>query len=216
MKKEFIEFLIKSKILSFGEFETKSGRISPYFLNFGACDNGQKITRLAEAYANFIQENFSSSLVLFGPAYKGIPLVSTTAQALQIRYQRNVPFCFNRKEIKSHGEKGFLVGHKLRGKEKILIVEDVMTAGTTVRESIEILKDYNVEFIGVLISVDRQEKGQNDMSAIEEFKQNYNLPVYSIVQLDDIIEYAIKNSVIDEKINKKISQYRTRYGIERN
>ena len=169
MKKEFIEFLICSKILSFGNFETKSGRISPYFLNFGACDNGKKISHLAESYAKFIQENFTSSLVLFGPAYKGIPLVSTTAQALQTKYQRNVPFCFNRKEVKNHGEKGLIVGHSLQEKDKVLIVEDVMTAGTAVRESIEILREYNVDIVGVLISVDRQEKGQQDISAIEEF-----------------------------------------------
>ena len=216
MKEEFIKFLIQSKILSFGDFQTKSGRVSPYFFNFGACDNGEKITHLAEAYAKFIQENFSSPLVLFGPAYKGIPLVSTTAQALQMKFQRNVSFCFNRKEVKNHGEKGLLVGHSLQEREQVLIVEDVMTAGTAVRESIKILQEYNVEIVGVLISVDRQEKGLKDISAIEEFQYDYNLPVYSIVQLDDIVDYALKNSIIDDVSKEKISEYRKKYGVNTN
>jgi orotate phosphoribosyltransferase len=218
-KQEFIEFMVRSGALSFGAFETKSGRLTPYFINSGSFCEGSSIVRLGRYYAQAINSYVGTGCDnLYGPAYKGIPLAVTTASALWELYKHSVTYTFNRKEEKDHGEKGALVGHRYTGGERVLIIEDVVTAGTSVRETMALLKpmvDLNV--IGVIVSVDRQERGQGTRSALDELQDSLGLPTYAIVTLDEIIEHLDGreidgNVLIDDTMRARIQAYRDQYG----
>lgn len=213
-KNEFIKFMCASNVLTFGDFVTKSGRKTPYFINTGNYSTGKQIAKLGDFYAKCIEENKIDTNVLFGPAYKGIPLCVSVASCLYHKYEKNVGYAFNRKEKKDHGEGGLLVGHKLKDGDNVTIIEDVITAGTAVREIIPILKNTaNINIKGIVISVDRMEKGKNDTSAVQEMYNEYGIKVHSIVTINDIIS-AIENNVIDgQAYLSKMLQYREKYGI---
>lgn len=185
LQQKFIEFALNRKVLKFGEFTLKSGRKSPYFFNAGLFNTGNDLALLGRFYAQTLVDAKIDFDLLFGPAYKGIPIAATTAVALADHYARDVPYCFNRKEAKNHGEGGVLVGSPLQG--RIMLVDDVITAGTAIRESMEIITAYNARLAGVLISLDRQELGRGHLSAIQEVQQNYHCQVISIITLKDII-----------------------------
>ncbi len=209
-KREFIEFAIENQVLRFGQFTLKSGRISPYFFNAGLFNTGEHLTRLSRFYAAAIQDSGIEFDTLFGPAYKGIPLAATTAVALYDRYRRNVPYCFNRKEAKDHGEGGNIVGASLQG--RILIIDDVITAGTAIGEAMEIIATAGATASGVVIALDRQEKGKGELSAIQEVEQNFGLKVASIINLSDLMEYLKKDAAMGEHL-QAIQAYRSRYGV---
>jgi orotate phosphoribosyltransferase len=210
-QRQFIEFAIQSGVLQFGEFKLKSGRISPYFFNAGLFCSGESLSRLGQYYSAALMHSGMEFDLLFGPAYKGIPLASTTAISLYTDHGRNVPYVFNRKEIKGHGEGGQLVGAKLEG--KIVIVDDVITAGTAIREVMEILDGSPVSVSAVLIAIDRQEKGNVDISAIQEVEQEYDISVISVVKLSHIVEHLEILGQYEKEL-ALISQYRTEYGID--
>ncbi|MCL1946547.1 MAG: orotate phosphoribosyltransferase [Chitinivibrionia bacterium] len=216
-KQKFIEFMVSCKVLTFGDFTTKSGRKTPYFINTGKYETGEQIAKLGEFYAEAIINNFKNYNVLFGPAYKGIPLATTTAIALAQKGV-NVGFCFNRKEVKDHGEGGSIIGAKLKDGDNVLIVEDVTTAGTSVGETLSILKNVaNLSFSGLIVSVNRQEKGTDGRSAFSLISQDYKIKPRAIVNLDDIVEFGYKREVcgkilIDEDAKKRIDDYRLQYG----
>jgi orotate phosphoribosyltransferase len=205
----FIDLCLELGVLRFGEFKLKSGRTSPYFFNAGLFNNGRALAGLGKFYAAAIQQEKLEFDVLFGPAYKGIPLVSTTAVALADQYQRNVPWSFNRKEAKDHGEGGNIVGAPLRG--RTLIIDDVMTAGTAIRESVELIRAAGARPVGVVIALDRQERGQTERSAVQEVEQVLGLPVTSILKLSDLISHlqATGNTEQLEALNR----YRNEYGV---
>ena len=214
-KEEFIEFMIDSEVLRFGDFVTKSGRNTPFFINTGFYRTGKQLKKLGEFYAAAINENFNDSFdVLFGPAYKGIPLSVTTSIALSALYGRNVSYCSNRKEIKDHGEGGMFVGKNLSNGEKVLIIDDVMTSGKALRETLPKLKAAaDVDVSGMVITVDRMEKGTSELSAVQEAKRDFGITVYSIVNIEDIIE-AIRNDIVPGKeYLDKMLEYRSTYGI---
>ena len=203
-----------SDVLTFGEFTLKSGRKAPYFINTGNYKTGEQIGKLGEFYAKCIAENNIDANVFFGPAYKGIPLCVAAASAMFSKEGKNVSYCFNRKEAKDHGEGGVIVGHKLSDNDKILIIEDVITAGTAIRETLPILKSAsNASVAGVIISVDRMEKGKGEKSAVSEVYDEFGIKVYPIVTIEDIIE-CIKDGTIDgrEYLDKMIA-YREAYGV---
>lgn len=207
-KKDFISYSLACGVLKFGEFELKSGRISPYFFNTGLFNTGSQLGKLGEFYAQALIQSGIKPDILYGPAYKGIPLVSATSIAYSRLTGEDIPFVFNRKEVKDHGEGGLLVGAPLQG--RVIILDDVITAGTSVRESVDIIHNAHAIPAGVLISLDRQEKGQNDRSAIQEVEESFNMPVVSIINLADIINYLIANA--SEQVNK-IKNYQQLYGI---
>lgn len=209
-QKEFIEFAIERGVLKFGEFTLKSGRTSPYFFNAGLFNQGSDLARLGRFYAAALQDSGVSYDVLFGPAYKGIPIATAAAIALYDTYQKNVPYCFNRKEKKDHGEGGNLVGSPLKG--RVMLVDDVITAGTAIRESMDIVQANNASLAGVLIALDRQEKGKGELSAIQEVERDYGATVISIVKLNDVIEY-LKNSPDFAQYLTKVTAYRAQYGV---
>jgi orotate phosphoribosyltransferase len=209
-KREFIEFAIENNVLRFGQFTLKSGRISPYFFNAGLFNTGEHLTRLSRFYAAAIQDSGIEFDTLFGPAYKGIPLAATTAVALYDQYQRNIPYCFNRKEAKDHGEGGNIVGAPLAG--RILIIDDVITAGTAIRESMTIIDAAGAQAAGVVIALDRQEKGKGELSAIQEVEQNYGLKVASIITLGDLMDYLEGDAAMAEHL-EAIQAYRNQYGV---
>ena len=208
-KKEFIEFAIAQKVLLFGEFKTKAGRLSPYFFNAGLFNDGIALKRLGEFYAKAILDSGVAFDGLFGPAYKGIPLVASIAVAMA-GMDRNVPFSFNRKEAKDHGEGGTIVGAPLSGRE--LIVDDVISAGTSVRESVALIKAAGAMPCGVAIALDRMERGQGELSAVQEVQQQHGLPVISIVNLDDLMTYLGDKPEWHETL-AAIRAYRTEYGV---
>jgi orotate phosphoribosyltransferase len=209
---EFLEFVIKNDILKFGEFTLKSGRVSPYFFNAGLFNTGEKIAFLARAYGAAIAASELDYDVIFGPAYKGIPLAATTAMALASEHATDKPFCFNRKEAKDHGEGGSIVGAPLTG--RALIIDDVITAGTAIREAVEILVANGAELCGIAVAMDRQEKGTGEKSAIQEIEENYNVPVVSIITLQDIINYLGKVQSKDLAANLgAVEAYRETYGV---
>jgi len=210
-KDAFINLAIRREALKFGEFTLKSGRVSPYFFNAGYFNQGQDLSILGNCYAHALEASGAQYDMLFGPAYKGIPLATVTAVALSDHHQRNVAICFNRKEAKAHGEGGNLVGAPLKG--KIMIVDDVITAGTAIRESIEIIQAAGATPAGVLIALDRQEKGQSQLSAIQEVEKDYNLPVYAIITLADLQNYLVNQPGLSQ-YSESMSQYRTAYGID--
>jgi orotate phosphoribosyltransferase len=209
-QKEFIEFALEKQVLKFGEFTLKSGRTSPYFFNAGLFNTGRDLARLGRFYAAALEDAAIEYDVLFGPAYKGIPIATTTAVALADHYNKDVPYCFNRKEKKAHGEGGTLVGSALTG--KIMLVDDVITAGTAIRESMEIIADNGADLSGVLIALDRQEKGKAELSAIQEVERDFNTKVISIVKLADLISYLESQGTMDEHL-ASVKAYRDQYGI---
>ena len=209
-QKEFIEFALEKQVLKFGEFTLKSGRTSPYFFNAGLFNTGRDLARLGRFYASALEDAAIEYDVLFGPAYKGIPIATTTAVALADHHDKDVPYCFNRKEKKAHGEGGTLVGSALTG--KIMLVDDVITAGTAIRESMEIIADNGADLSGVLIALDRQEKGKAELSAIQEVERDFNTQVISIVKLADLISYLENQGTMGEHL-VSVKAYRDKYGV---
>jgi len=209
-KTKFIEFAINRNVLRFGQFTLKSGRLSPYFFNAGLFNTGADLALLGKCYAEALTQSGIAFDVLFGPAYKGIPIATTTAVALATEHQRSVPYCFNRKEAKAHGEGGSLVGSELKG--NIMLVDDVITAGTAIRESMELIAQHEANLAGVLIALDRQEKGQGELSAIQEVERDFGTKVISIVTLGDVVEYLqTKPEYAKHLVN--VTAYREQYGI---
>jgi len=209
-QQKFIEFALQTGVLRFGSFTLKSGRISPYFFNSGLFNTGGSLAKLGQFYAQAITESELDFDLLFGPAYKGIPLASTTVVALAEHHQRDVPYVFNRKEAKDHGEGGQLVGAELNG--KVLIIDDVISAGTSVRESVEIIKAQGARPAGVIIALDRQEKGQTAHSAIQQVEIDHQIPVISIICLADLLSYLKGNSELSQHLSA-VEAYRQRYGV---
>ena len=210
-QREFIEFALSKQVLKFGEFTLKSGRKSPYFFNAGLFNSGRDLAKLGRFYAAALVDAGISYDVLFGPAYKGIPIASATAVQLAEVHDQDVPWCFNRKEAKDHGEGGNLVGSPLQG--RIMLVDDVITAGTAIRESMDIIKANGAALAGVLIALDRQEKGKGELSAIQEVERDYQAKVIAIITLGDLIRYLeVKPEMADALA--LVRAYRTQYGIE--
>jgi len=209
-QKEFIEFALEKQVLKFGEFTLKSGRTSPYFFNAGLFNTGRDLARLGRFYAAALADSKIPYDVLFGPAYKGIPIATTTAVALADHYDIDMPYCFNRKEKKTHGEGGSLVGSELKG--RIMLVDDVITAGTAIRESMEIILANGASLSGVLIALDRQEKGKAELSAIQEVERDFDTKVISIVKLADLIRYLEDKGDMTEHLDT-VKAYRDKYGV---
>ncbi|MDH5178218.1 MAG: orotate phosphoribosyltransferase [Gammaproteobacteria bacterium] len=209
-QKEFINLAIETNVLRFGEFTLKSGRISPYFFNAGLFNTGRLLAKLGKYYADAIVDSSVGFDVLFGPAYKGIPLGTATAVAMFEHHGRNIPFSFNRKEAKDHGEGGNIVGSPLI--DRVLIIDDVITAGTAIRESMDIIAAAGAKPAGVVIALDRQEKGRGELSAIQEVEQNYGIPVFSIIKLADLIEYLKEDERMAQHL-QAVRAYRKEYGI---
>ena len=211
-QKQFIEFCIQNKVIRFGKFTLKSGRTSPYFFDAGLFNSGQTISKLGEFYAQAIKNSAINFDIAFGLAYKGIPLVVTTAIALAEKYNIDKPFCFNRKIVKGHGEGGNLVGAALKG--KVLIIDDVITAGTAINEAAKIIRSNNAKLCGVCVALNRQEKGIHKLSATQEIEQKYKIKVISIIALDDLIAYVEKSSIFKKHL-EKIKVYRKQYGVKK-
>jgi orotate phosphoribosyltransferase len=209
-QREFIEFALAQDVLRFGEFELKSGRISPYFFNAGLFNSGAALAQLGRFYAAAIEQSGVEYDVMLGPAYKGIPLAATTAVALADHHGRDVPYAFNRKEAKTHGEGGNLVGAALQG--KVLIIDDVITAGTAVREVMTLIEQHQAKPAAVVIALNRQEKGKGDLSAIQEVERDYGIPVISIISLENLLEY-LREKQHDEALLERITAYREAYGV---
>ena len=203
-KQEFITFMVRSGVLTFGDFTTKSGRKTPYFVNTGNYKTGAQAAKLGDYYAACIQENLPEGITaLFGPAYKGIPLAVTAAASLYRNYDRDLPYCFNRKEVKDHGEGGSFVGYVPQAGEEIVIIEDVITAGTAIRESMEILSHLEgTKVVATFIMVDRKEKGQTEKGAMQEIEEQFGFPVYSVVDVYDIIEYLEEDPANEENVTR--------------
>lgn len=208
-RQDFIQFALEAKVLCFGEFKTKAGRLSPYFFNTGLFNDGDLLRRLGQFYAKAITGSGIAFDMLYGPAYKGIPLVSTTAVALAEK-GCNVPFCFNRKEAKDHGEGGSTVGAPLAG--RVLIVDDVISAGTSVRESVEIIRAAGAVPCGVVISFDRMERGRTDVSAVDDVRDTFGLKVVSISTLDDLISFLGGHPELAQQL-RSVEDYRGKYGV---
>ncbi len=208
-QKDFVDFTLETGVLRFGEFTLKSGRVSPYFFNAGLFNKGSHLSELGKFYAQAIDASGLKFDVLFGPAYKGIPLATAASIALNDSFNRNVPYSFNRKEAKDHGEGGSIVGHPLEG--DILIIDDVITAGTAIREAQDIIQSCGANAKGVIVALDRQEKGKGDLSAIQEVEQIFGVTVLSIINLSHIIDYLKASD--DSTILAKIESYRLQYGI---
>jgi len=209
-QRDFLDFAIGRGVLRFGEFTLKSGRVSPYFFNAGLFDSGAALARLGRCYAAAIMEARLEFDVLFGPAYKGIPLVASVAIALAKQHSRDLPWCFNRKETKDHGEGGLIVGAPLKG--RVLIVDDVITAGTAIRETMQILSAHGATPAGVIIALDRQERGQGELSAVQEVERAHGVAVTGIVTLNDLVAYLAERPESAEDL-KKMQAYRAQYGI---
>ena len=209
-QREFIRFAIERGVLRFGEFKLKSGRTSPYFFNAGLFNSGSALARLGDFYAAAVIDSGLDFDVIFGPAYKGIPLAAATAIALAQQHDRDLPWCFNRKEAKDHGEGGTLVGAPLTG--RVLIVDDVITAGTAIREVMQIIHAQGAQAAGVLIALNRQERGQGQLSAIQEVERDYGMPVVSIVSLAQILDYLSQDGQLRQHL-PAVEAYRDQYGI---
>ncbi len=209
-KKRFIDLAIKYDVLRFGEFTLKSGRISPYFFNAGLFNSGYALAELGSCYAQTIIDQNIDYDVMFGPAYKGIPLVSAIVYALSVNHGIDKLYAFNRKEAKDHGEGGLIVGAKLSG--KVLIVDDVITAGTAIREAVDIIKAEGATTSAVLIALDRQEKGKGDLSAIQEVNRDYGIDVFSIITMADLIDYLAGHDSFAGHL-EAMRGYRQQYGI---
>lgn len=209
-QREFIEFALEKEVLKFGEFTLKSGRKSPYFFNAGLFNTGRDLARLGRFYAAALADSGIEFDVLFGPAYKGIPIATTTAVALADHHDVDTPYCFNRKEAKNHGEGGNLVGSELEG--RIMLVDDVITAGTAIRESMEIIQANGADLAGVLVAIDRQEKGKGELSAIQEVERDFGCAIISIVSLTDLVTF-LEEKGTDAAHLVSVKAYRAQYGI---
>lgn len=209
-QREFIEFALEKEVLKFGEFTLKSGRKSPYFFNAGLFNTGRDLARLGRFYAAALADSGIEFDVLFGPAYKGIPIATTTAVALADHHDIDTPYCFNRKEAKDHGEGGNLVGSALEG--RIMLVDDVITAGTAIRESMEIIQANGADLAGVLVAIDRQEKGKGELSAIQEVERDFGCAIISIVSLTDLVTFLEEKGTGKEHL-EAVKAYRAEYGI---
>lgn len=208
---QFIEVALQNNVLRFGEFTLKSGRVSPYFFNAGLLATGELLSVLANGYAKTLAENANTDeLTIFGAAYKGIPFVAATAQALWNHHQLNAQWGYNRKEAKTHGEGGTLVGAELAGKA-VWVIDDVMTAGTAMREVVEILQNAGASVAGIIVALDRKEKGQGDKSAIQELGESLGVPVLALVTMDDIIDYVATHGTPEQLAQMKA--YREQYGV---
>ena len=209
-RQDFIRFAIEQKVLRFGEFQTKAGRLSPYFFNAGLFNDGVSLKQLTQFYAQAILAAEIPFDMLYGPAYKGIPLAAGTAIAL-VEQGRNAPYCFNRKEAKDHGEGGSTVGAGLQG--RVLIIDDVISAGASVRESIELIRAAGAVPCGVVVALDRMERGQGELSAVQEVQRNYGIPVLSIATLDDLLDYLQDHAGMAQNL-LAVQTYRDRYGVK--
>lgn len=209
-QKEFIQLAIDKNVLKFGEFTLKSGRTSPYFFNAGLFNDGASLAKLGLYYARTLIDAGLDCDMLFGPAYKGIPIATATAAYLATNHDRNVPVAFNRKEAKTHGEGGTLIGAPLAG--QVVIVDDVITAGTAIREVLSIIEATDAKPSGVVVALDRQERGQGELSAIQELEKEFDLPVASIVNLEQVLAYIAEDSEL-ARFTESVSAYRDRYGI---
>jgi orotate phosphoribosyltransferase len=217
-KRDFIELMVRSDVLRFGDFVGKSGRRMPYFVNSGRFRTGAQLGSLARFYAETIVDTLGDRFdVLFGPAYKGIPLASATAVALHQVHGRDVGYCFNRKEVKDHGEGGNLVGHELRDGDRVLIIEDVTTAGTSIRETLPLLQAAaKVQLAGLVVAVDRMERGTSELNALTEISEQYNMPTFSIVDIDEVISHLREHPVdgrmlIDDDTYRRVLDYRKQH-----
>jgi len=208
-QQDFVDFILQTGALKFGEFTLKSGRVSPYFFNAGLFNQGSHLSQLGKFYGHAIKASGIKFDVLFGPAYKGIPLAAATAIALNDSYNRPVPYCFNRKEVKDHGEGGNIVGHNLEG--DILIIDDVITAGTAIGEAQDIIAAHGANAKGVIVALDRQERGKGKLSAIQEVEQNFGITVFSIINLSHIVDYLKDGN--DADLISRIENYRDQYGV---
>ncbi|AKE93976.1 orotate phosphoribosyltransferase [Cronobacter sakazakii] len=209
-QRQFIEFALNKQVLKFGEFTLKSGRQSPYFFNAGLFNTGRDLALLGRFYAEALVDSGVDFDLLFGPAYKGIPIATTTAVALSEHHERDVPYCFNRKEAKDHGEGGNLVGSPLQG--RVMLVDDVITAGTAIRESMEIIQANGATLAGVMISLDRQERGRGELSAIQEVERDYGCQVIAIITLNDLIAYLAEKPEMANHL-AAVEAYRQQYGV---
>jgi orotate phosphoribosyltransferase len=220
-KEEFINFMVDSNVLKFGDFTLKSGRKSPFFMNAGAYVTGTQLRKLGEFYARAIHETFGLEFdILFGPAYKGIPLAVSTCAAISQLYGRDIKYCSNRKEIKDHGDKGILLGSKIKNGDRVLIIEDVTTSGKSIEETYPIIQAQadDVDVVGLMVSLNRQEKGlESDMSALDEIHEKYGFGTHAIVTMSDVVEYLYNKPIdgeviLDKEIKKKIDEYYKEYG----
>ncbi|WP_209732119.1 orotate phosphoribosyltransferase [Cronobacter sakazakii] len=209
-QRQFIEFALNKQVLKFGEFTLKSGRQSPYFFNAGLFNTGRDLALLGRFYAEALVDSGVDFDLLFGPAYKGIPIATTTAVALAEHHECDVPYCFNRKEAKDHGEGGNLVGSPLQG--RVMLVDDVITAGTAIRESMEIIQANGATLAGVMISLDRQERGRGELSAIQEVERDYGCQVIAIITLNDLIAYLAEKPEMANHL-AAVEAYRQQYGV---
>ena len=220
-KQEFIEFMVESEVLKFGEFTLKSGRKSPFFMNAGAYVTGTQLRRLGEYYAKAIHDNYGLDFdVLFGPAYKGIPLSVATAMAISELYGKDVRYCSNRKEVKDHGDTGILLGSKLKDGDRVVMIEDVTTSGKSIEETYPIIKaQADVEIKGLIVSLNRMERGKGEKSALEEVKDLYGFPTAAIVSMADVVEHLYNKEcqgriVIDDTLKAAIDAYYAQYGAK--
>ena len=220
-KKEFIEFMVESNVLKFGEFTLKSGRKSPFFMNAGAYVTGEQLRRLGQYYAKAIYENYGLDFdVLFGPAYKGIPLSVATTMAISDLYGKEIRYCSNRKEVKDHGDTGILLGSKLKDGDRVVIIEDVTTSGKSIEETFPILKEQaNVKIQGLIVSLNRMERGKTDKSALEEVKETYGFETKAIVNMAEVVEHLYNKKcqgkrLIDDKMKESIDEYYRQYGVK--
>lgn len=209
-QQQFIEFALSRQVLKFGEFTLKSGRVSPYFFNAGLFNTGEDLAKLGRFYAEAIQAQQLDYDLIFGPAYKGIPIATATSVALYHQFAINKPVCFNRKEVKDHGEGGNLIGSPLQG--KVLLIDDVITAGTAIRESMQLIAAHQATLTGVMIALDRQERGKGDLSAIQEVERDYHCKVSSIITFEDLLAYLQQSSQYADFLPKMLA-YRQQYGI---
>ena len=220
-KKEFIEFMVDSDVLRFGEFILKSGRKSPFFMNAGLYVTGEQLTKLGEYYAKAIHDNFGDDFdVLFGPAYKGIPLSVATTMAFHKLYGKEIRYCSNRKEAKDHGDAGILLGSPIKDGDKVVIIEDVTTSGKSIEETFPIIKAQgDVTINGLMVSLNRMEKGKGEKSALDEIKEKYGIEARAIVTMKEVVEHLYNKEyngkvVIDDKLKNAIDQYYDQYGVE--
>lgn len=219
-KKEFIEFMVDCNVLKFGDFTTKSGRKTPFFINTGFYRTGAQLRKLGEYYAKAINDKYGLDFdVLFGPAYKGIPLSVAAAMAISEFYQKDVRYCSNRKEVKDHGDKGILLGSPLENSDRVIIIEDVTTAGTSIGETMPILAaQAEVQVLGLVVSVDRMERGQGSKSALSEIEENYRITTTAIVTMQDVVAHLYNKPyngriIIDDQLKAAIDAYYERYGV---
>ena len=222
-KKNFINFMVDSQVLKFGEFTLKSGRKSPFFMNAGAYKTGSQLIKLGEYYARAINDKYGLDFdVLFGPSYKGIPLAVATVIAISKLYGRDIKYCANRKEIKDHGDKGALLGTRLRDEDRVMIIEDVTTSGASIAETVPIIREQaDVDIVGLIVSLDRREVGpKGTVSALEEIREDYGFPASAIVTMDEVVEYLYNRPIdgkvlIDKKIKKELDKYYAEYGVKK-